>query len=64
MLKIYSDNTREAIVVDEENKSYWKMSHEQAKKVNKSIVSRTTYKSQVAQVVQDLEGRYGYERMK
>lgn len=64
MLKIYSDNKREAVVVDEESKSYWKMSHEQAKQVNKSMKARTLYKAQVAQVIQDLEGNYGYERMK
>lgn len=61
MLKIYSDNTTTAVVVDESNKSYKQVSCNEARKISKSIQSKTYYKPQIAQLIQDLNS-WNYER--
>lgn len=61
-IKIYSDNTTSAVIVDEVNRSYKHTSLDEARKIKRSIQASTYYKNRLEVFIEELVGR-GYERM-
>lgn len=59
-LKIYSDNVKSAIIVDESSRSYKQVPLAEARKINQSMQSSVRYNQRLEQFIENLCA-LGYE---